>query len=89
MIFTVTISSRTSGWAFAGNGVIYDSVLLQSTTSYSRGAANPPLIDLCIGQVLDQMAARYPDSPALILRHENLRYTWSSSMPRSSAPPAD
>jgi fatty-acyl-CoA synthase len=51
--------------------------LLQGTTSYSRGADIPALLDLCIGQVLDQMAERYPDSPALILRHESLRYTWA------------
>jgi len=51
--------------------------LLQGTTSYSRGADLPPLLDLCIGQVLDQAAARYPESPALILRQESLRYTWA------------
>jgi fatty-acyl-CoA synthase len=51
--------------------------LLQQTTSYSRGADNPPLIELCIGEILDQVAARYPESPALILRHENLRFNWS------------
>src|SRR6266568_2521203 len=50
--------------------------LLQRTTSYSKGADNPPLIDLCIGEILDHVAARYPDSPALILRQENLRFTW-------------
>ena len=50
--------------------------LLQTTTSYSRGADHPPLLDLCIGQILDQMAVRYPESPALILRGENLRFNW-------------
>jgi fatty-acyl-CoA synthase len=30
-----------------------------------------------MGQVLDQMKVRYPDSPALILRHETLRFTWA------------
>jgi len=49
----------------------------KTTTSYSRGADTPALLDLCIGQVLDQMAERYPDSPALILRQESLRYTWA------------
>jgi len=51
--------------------------VVQSQISYSRGADTPALLDLCIGQVLDQMAERYPDSPALILRQENLRYTWA------------
>ncbi len=46
------------------------------TTSYSRGADKPPLTHLCIGQVLDQMAERHPDSPALILSQENLRLNW-------------
>ncbi len=47
------------------------------TTSYSRGPDNPPLLNLCIGEMLDQVAARYPSSPALILRQEALRFTWS------------
>lgn len=46
------------------------------TLSYARGADAPALWDLCIGQVLDQMAQRFPDSPAFISRHENLRYSW-------------
>ena len=50
--------------------------LLQRTTSYSRGADHPPLIDLCIGEILDQVATRYPESPALILRQEDLRFNW-------------
>ncbi len=51
--------------------------LLQGTTSYSRGADTPALLDLCIGQVLEQMAERFPDSPALICRQESLRYSWA------------
>jgi fatty-acyl-CoA synthase len=51
--------------------------VLQSATSYCRGANHPALMDLCIGQVLDDMATRFPDSPALILRQEHLRYTWA------------
>lgn len=51
--------------------------LLQPTISRSQGADYPPLLDLCIGQVLDQMAASYPSSPALILCQENLRFTWA------------
>ena len=49
---------------------------LLQTTSYSRGADDPPLIDLCIGEILDEVAARYPESPALILRGEQLRFNW-------------
>jgi fatty-acyl-CoA synthase len=50
--------------------------LLQQTTSYSRGADQPPLIELCIGEILDQVALHYPESPALILRGEKLRFNW-------------
>jgi fatty-acyl-CoA synthase len=50
---------------------------LLQTASYSRGADHPPLLDLCIGEILDQVAARYPESPALILRGEKLRFNWS------------
>lgn len=50
---------------------------MQRTTSYSRGADNPALIELCIGEVLDQVAAQHPDSPALILRQESLQLSWS------------
>ncbi|MDR3765259.1 MAG: AMP-binding protein, partial [Acidobacteriota bacterium] len=53
-----------------------EGVLVQ-TLSYSKGPDEPALTELCIGQVLDQMAERYPDSPALIVRQEALRYTWS------------
>jgi len=50
---------------------------LQRSTSYSKGPDTPPLMELCIGEILDQMAARYPDSPALILRQEHLRFNWA------------
>jgi len=49
---------------------------LQRTTSYSCGADYPPLLNLCIGDVIAQNAARFPESPALILRHEGLRFNW-------------
>ena len=54
-----------------------ETLTLPLTTSYSQGLFHPSLSQLCIGQVLDQMAERYPESPALILSQENLRFTWS------------
>ncbi len=51
--------------------------LLQEADSYTRGANQPPLLDLCIGQVLDRSAAQHPESLALFLRHEQLRLNWS------------
>ena len=63
--------------------------VLPLTASYSRGADFPPLSQLCIGQVLDQMAKDFPDSPALILSQERLRFTWRELHAEVSAPPAD
>jgi fatty-acyl-CoA synthase len=51
--------------------------VLERSTSYSKGADTPPLMDLCIGEILGQAAAHYPNSPALILRQENLRFNWA------------
>jgi len=45
--------------------------------SYTKGDNSPELTELCLGQVMDQTAAAYPDSPALIVRHTNDRYTWA------------
>jgi len=79
MIFAAIISSANLGVGVRRKRSSYTmtQALLQGTTSYSRGADTPPLLDLCIGQVLDQVAARYPESPALILRQESLRYSWA------------
>lgn len=48
-----------------------------SEVSYSCGENTPELWTLCIGQVLDRTAALYPDSPALIVRQSNDRFTWA------------
>jgi fatty-acyl-CoA synthase len=44
--------------------------------SYSRGA-EAPLIEKTISQVLAGNAQRWPDRDALIVRHQNIRFTWS------------
>src|SRR5258706_7126631 len=41
----------------------------------SRGP-DLPLLDLTISQALDRAAARHPDRDALIVRHQNARFTW-------------
>ena len=48
-----------------------------TSTSYARGADAPALLRHCIGETLDRSAAAYPQQDALIVRHQNLRYTWS------------
>src|ERR1041385_4267592 len=36
-----------------------------------------PLLETTLAKVLTQTAARFPDRQALIVRHQDLRYTWS------------
>ena len=49
----------------------------QSVPSYSQGALDKPLLAMAIGQAFDQTAARYPDGEALVVRHQQQRYTWA------------
>ena len=44
--------------------------------SYVYGGSSPPLRDACIGQVLDDAAASYPDHDGLIVCHQNTRYSF-------------
>ena len=45
--------------------------------SYSNGVGGPALLGFCVGEVLDRTAAAYPDKLALVVRHQNRRYTYS------------
>ena len=47
-----------------------------SNLSYSQGVGASPLVGRTVGELLDRTAARYPESPALIVRHQNKRYTY-------------
>jgi fatty-acyl-CoA synthase len=47
-----------------------------SRPSYASGAADPPLIRECIGQVLKDAATAYRDQAGLIVRHQGRRYTY-------------
>ena len=44
--------------------------------SYACGTASVPLIGKCVGQVLDDAAAQYPVQDALVVRHQQRRYTY-------------
>jgi fatty-acyl-CoA synthase len=44
--------------------------------SYSQGIGATPLVGLTVGELLDRTATRFPDNPALIVRHQNKRYTY-------------
>lgn len=48
----------------------------QANQSYSRGSQDKTLLAMTIGQAFDQTVAQYPEGDALIVRHQNLRYTW-------------
>jgi fatty-acyl-CoA synthase len=47
------------------------------TQSYVHGTGDLPLLDLTVGQLLEQAAGRHPDRPALIVRHQNTRLSWA------------
>ena len=44
--------------------------------SYGHGADGPPLLGCTIGEALDRTASDHPNQPALIVRHQQLRYTY-------------
>jgi fatty-acyl-CoA synthase len=48
-----------------------------SDWSYTSGTSDKPLLGLTIGDLFDQIVARYPDHPALVSRHQGLRYSYA------------
>ena len=44
--------------------------------SISRGATDCPLLELTIGDMLDEAASRFPDNEALVSVHQGLRYSY-------------
>lgn len=44
--------------------------------SYTRGSQDKALLAMTIGQKFDETVAQYPDGEALVVRHQQLRYTW-------------
>ena len=47
------------------------------STSYASGTVTTPLVGCTIGEALDTTARAYPDSPALISRHQQQRLTFA------------
>ena len=41
------------------------------------GQANQPLLYETIGRCLDRIAATHPDQPALVVRHQNIRWSYA------------
>ncbi|WP_332811501.1 AMP-binding protein [Sphingomonas sp.] len=50
---------------------------LDPSLSHVRGADSPPLIETTIGAAFDARAAATPDSIALIVPHQQVRWTWA------------
>ena len=48
----------------------------QPNQSYSRGPQDKALLAMTIGQAFDRTVAQYPEGEALVVRHQQLRYTW-------------
>src|SRR5438445_6721922 len=48
-----------------------------SQPSYTHGTSDKPLLGQSIGDCLDDIAQRHPNTDALISRHENLRFTYA------------
>jgi fatty-acyl-CoA synthase len=44
--------------------------------SYAHGTGDIPLLGRCLGEMLDTAARSYPQQDALVVRHQNLRYTY-------------
>jgi fatty-acyl-CoA synthase len=44
--------------------------------SYTSGTSDTPLLGLTIGNMFDETAAKYPDNPALISRHQHIRLSY-------------
>lgn len=47
------------------------------TESYLRGPASQPLLTDTIGQCFDRIAATFPEREALVVRHQNIRWTFA------------
>ena len=44
--------------------------------SYTKGLQDKALLAMTIGQAFDDTVARFPDGEALVVRHQQLRYSW-------------
>src|SRR5580692_5230000 len=54
------------------------------TQSYVHGASETPLLGETVGQLLDRVAAAGPDRPALVARHQNVRWTYAELRDRAN-----
>ena len=58
---------------------------LPNGQSYLCGQANEPLLYETIGACLERIASMYPQQPALVVRHQNIRWTYADYQKRIDA----
>jgi fatty-acyl-CoA synthase len=49
-----------------------------SSDSYVQGGGAEPLLGLTVGAVLDSAASRWPDNEALVVPHQDVRFSWTT-----------
>lgn len=49
---------------------------MSKSISYASGTSEKPLLGMTIGELFDEIVARYPNNEALVSRHQGLRYTY-------------
>lgn len=49
---------------------------MSTQLSYISGISAKPLLGICIGDMLDETAQRFPQQDALIVLHQNIRFTY-------------
>jgi fatty-acyl-CoA synthase len=50
--------------------------MLDMKLSYASGISDAPLLGMTIGDKFDEITTKYPDRPALIVYHQNIRWTY-------------
>ena len=53
--------------------------------SHVIGAKTPPLLEQTIGDALSDAARKFRDAPALVSRHQNIRWTYEELNARADA----
>ena len=52
-------------------------ILLMVEGSYASGTSTFPLLGMTIGEMVDSIAAKYPDTEAVVSVHQDIRWTYS------------
>lgn len=53
-----------------------------AATSYTCGISNEPLLGITIGDKFDEIVSQFPDNEALIVHHQNIRWTYTQLQER-------